>query len=325
MLKNREKLFHGQPHQDIINSYFRLGETHKALKNYGKALRFFEKAKNDSYKINHTYDYGPIIATFQKIAEVYEELGNISEATEYYKKGYAIIKRCNYDPNRPENKKLTDKVKAYSLEFLDSTESRVFITDTDEFSDKVYDIKSKIQAKILSKLYDCAQKGQWNDGWIPGSYGAKSYLDDSYIRKVLGSDVSIEDLKIAKELCFEAICIGIMSISESKRNFTCLTEFAHNNSELLNVIAKQHPKYFVDGSLLIENMKQGILSNESIVKAISAEELKGHLILEIQSQASTLEGEATEDMAPISDIDTSRQDEEVKVIGSQKEHNSESE
>jgi tetratricopeptide (TPR) repeat protein len=323
VLKIREELFHGQPHQDIINSYFRLGETHKALKHYSKALSFFEKAKDDSYKINHTHNYGPIIASFQKIAEVYEAVGNTAEAIEYYKKGYAIIKRCNYDPNRPENKQLADKVKTYSPEFIDNTELRVFITDTGVVNNKIYDIKFKIQSKILNKLYDCSKNGQWNNGWMPGSYGAKSYLDDGYIKKVLGSDLSSEDLKIAKELCFEAICIGIISTPEAKRNFTCLIEFAHNNSDLLNVIAKQHPKYFVDGSLLIESINKEIISKESVTKVISTEEFKEHITSE--KQLPTLTPEATENIASISDIDSLRQDEEIDTIGSQKEHNSEHE
>ena len=271
-LKMREELFHGQAHQDIINSYFRLGETHQALKNYGKSLEFFTKAQTTSYEIQDTYDYGPIIKTFQDIAGVYEEAGNITEATEYYKKGYSVIKRCNYNPNREENKKLTEKVKAYAPEFIDNSELRIFITNHGEFDIDIYHVKTKLQSKILDKLYEYSKNGQWESSW--GNYGAKSYLSDNYIKKILGSNATTQNLEIAKELCFEAINLGIMSRSEKNRDFTCLQEFTRSNKELVQQIAKEHPEYFVDGTNLIKLAEENLISKDIICDTISSKELE---------------------------------------------------
>ena len=268
VLEMREKTFDNYPSQYLITSYFRLGETYRELKDYGKALEFFEKVRDMSYDIQKTYIHDPIVGAFRKTGETHEAAGNKSEAEECYKKAYSIIKLGNYDKRRPENQILVEHLQRYDPGFMDdnNTESRIFITNHGKFSLEAYNIKSKIKSKILDKVYHLAKAGQWQNSWF--SYGAKSYIEDNYIRKILGNGTNDKEVEIAKQLCFETINLGIMSLSEKERDFTCLKEFTRQYKEVVEKIIREHPEYFVDGSNLIELARDNPMIDANVICSI---------------------------------------------------------
>ncbi|KJV79048.1 MULTISPECIES: hypothetical protein [spotted fever group] len=77
----------------------------------------------------------------------------------------------------------------------------------------------------------------------------KGYLGDRYLAKQLGVLSDLKNIEIAKMLCFEAICLGVINNSSSK-NFTCVKEFVRAYPELTNKITNEHSEYFIDGSIL---------------------------------------------------------------------------
>lgn len=268
VLEMREKVFANYPSQYLISSYFRLGETYRGLKDYGKALEFFGKARDISYDIQKTYIHDPITGVFQKMGEVHEAAGHKGEAEECYKKAYSVIKLGNYNKNRPENQILAKHLKRYDPGFMDdnNTESRIFITNHGKLGLEAYNIKSRIKSKILDSVYNLAKDGQWHNGWL--SYGVKSYIEDGYIRKVLGNGTNSQEIEIAKQLCFEAINLGIMSQPEQERDFSCLKEFTKQYKGVVEKIIREHPEYFVDGSILIELAKDNPMIDENIICSV---------------------------------------------------------
>lgn len=68
------------------------------------------------------------------------------------------------------------------------------------------------------------------------------------MRKALGNLSSAENIKIAQMLCFESLCLGVMS--SQNKDMTCVKEFAKAYPKLLSKIIKEHPEYMVDGSIV---------------------------------------------------------------------------
>lgn len=267
-LQIRTQLSQGNLNQELTESYFYLGETYKLLGDVLRSINFFEKAKSSVYQIYHTYNHDIAINTLKKIGEIHESIGNVVEATEYYKKGYSIIKKYSEKINSSEVRDLRKKNEIYAPEFLSNSDHRIFINKYGGVDEKIYNIKSAIQNDILDNLYHYAKQGRWKNRWF--SNGVSKYISDEYIEAVLNTNLPQtikkntlkEELKIAKSLCFEAINLGIMSASNTNRYFNCMIKFAKKYPELIKEIVQNHPEYFVDGSLLIKCIEEGLIDAE---------------------------------------------------------------
>jgi len=90
--------------------------------------------------------------------------------------------------------------------------------------------------------------------------GVKGYLEESYLKKEVGTGDS-NQIKMAKMLCFESMNLGIMKSEKKPYAYEVVQEFTKNNPELVKEIAKEHPEFFVDGSIA-----------EACIKAMAGDE-----------------------------------------------------
>lgn len=269
--------------QDIINSFFSLGKTHKKLGNYATAIVFFEKAQTAIYEIRQTYNYGPMIETFFHIGSINEAMNNEVESLEYYKKGYSIVKLYNINIEHPSTQMLFQKIKTLDEGFLTNSEFRLNILNkstSNKYKKNMYNIKNKIK-KLLSKLYYCSKNNTCGEIVITNE------LIGRYLEKRQNGIDAIRDFEIAKSLCFEAINMGIMSNTKEKRDYKHMLEFVANNRELIDKTIEEHPEYFVDGSLIIKCMHEGILSFNQMTNVLGIKQYKEWSNLENEDDKSS--------------------------------------
>lgn len=108
---------------------------------------------------------------------------------------------------------------------------------------------------ILEKISSLTKEGFWNKGFFTAyatpfyNYGVKGYIDENYIRIKSGLDLSDEDFKIAKILCFEKMCTAISEDINSEKSLNCLLEFAKVYPETISAVKATmfcHPGNFSD-------------------------------------------------------------------------------
>ncbi len=113
---------------------------------------------------------------------------------------------------------------------------------------EVMQIKKQIQETVLDKIQLASAKAKWTDFKLFTEYGVLGYLGKDWLMSKLGSFANDKNYKIAQALCFEAINIGIMN--SSNPNPLCAIIFCQKYPEIIEEIIKDHPEYFVDGSIL---------------------------------------------------------------------------
>ena len=158
-----------------------------------------------------------------------------------------------------------------------------FISSTDNFLDKPIinlfsdaddkEQTSSIITKLpitLNRVAEEASKANWSSGrfiskstTILGDCGVKGFTDKSCAKEKLGDLYSTDSVKVAKLLCFEAICLGIASQSSFRKNYKCLDEFIKRNPGIADIVLKQHPEYFVNTNYTAA--LQGIYSRQKVI------------------------------------------------------------
>jgi hypothetical protein len=140
--------------------------------------------------------------------------------------------------------------------------------------ESVINVKKQIQDSVLNPIKAQAAAGMWVQeygvSYLTANYGVSGYIDEKYLKKMLGPLNSTENYKIALELCFEAIGIGIISAQE--KNPICAAIFCQNYPEIISNIQKKHPEYLVDGYIL----KTSLINAQKVSKALLGQELSGN-------------------------------------------------
>lgn len=91
--------------------------------------------------------------------------------------------------------------------------------------------------------------------WISQHVGKEYSKVKKKIEKICGKYKDKSDQKIAKMLCFEAICIGVANSNNTHRFLGCLKKFCQENLDLVIEIAERHPEYFVEEKIIGECIK----------------------------------------------------------------------
>ncbi|MGC0371674.1 MAG: hypothetical protein DGJ47_000373 [Rickettsiaceae bacterium] len=120
----------------------------------------------------------------------------------------------------------------------------------------IYDIfKADIiyaTATILDNVATQSAADNWSSGAviggasIAGDWGAKGYIEQAFTKSQLSND----EQKTLKFLCFEAICLGISSVDVKSRKYNCLDKFIENNPGIVQEVFTAHPEYFIDVNIL---------------------------------------------------------------------------
>jgi hypothetical protein len=110
---------------------------------------------------------------------------------------------------------------------------------------EIYLVKGKLQKNTLNKIQYLAREGIWSKIIFGVDFGINGYINDNYLSKQLDNFSNLDNIRIAKQLCFEAINIGVISQDSTSHNTIPVTEFAKKNFQILESIIKDHQEYFV--------------------------------------------------------------------------------
>jgi hypothetical protein len=239
-------------HPDIALSLNNVGLAYRDLGQKEKGLQYQEQAltmRQALYQGNH-----PDIATYlNNVGLAYDNLGDKLKALELHKQCYFMRYKL-LGQNHSHTQASKNKINALDAEFSGADETRTIILDRGIVNKEIIAVKQQIQENVLNKIHEVASKGNWSSGafistpWILGDWGVKGYLAEDNLKKTLGNLSSAANIKIAQMLCFEAMCLGMMS--NSQKDFTCVKEFAKAYPRLLKEIIAEHPEYMVDGSIV---------------------------------------------------------------------------
>lgn len=268
-LEMRQNLFSGN-HPDIASSLVNVGCAYQKLggeKNIRKALMY----KELSLKIYlFTENHPRIIAeSFWRTGSAYQILGDENKALEYFKQAYSLDSEnvAEYEIRRHQmtffkflTSNLLDKAKI---------ERRWVIFSRGEFNDDLITIKQKIQKDILNNIFQAVDRYGWS--WrILSNLGVKGYIENDYLKRELDELGNNNDnIELAQMLCFEAMNLGIMKLE--KKPYEVAENFTREYPELVKKIAKEHPEFFIDGSIV-----------EVCIRAMPDQESKKHIFSHVK-------------------------------------------
>ena len=219
-IKCREENLKGQ-HSSTLKAYLTGAEAgikinDKAIKI--EALKFAELALNQAF---YTGDFACASMALKYIA-------NINKYFKDEHKSNILEKQAAFlDDKTTQN---TDKSNVIM---------KIGLTDSN-----ILAVKEKIQSSVLDPIFEAAARGYWTHCRIGIEYGVKGWINDNYLKTVLGHLNTEVNVKCALMLAFEAINLGIMSTSN--KNPLCAVIFVQKYQEVVKEILVKHPEYFVD-------------------------------------------------------------------------------
>ncbi len=255
---------------DVGSLYYSLGDNNKALELYKQAY-LIRKISEKEYEEQLSFYLKQNVSTLTKLCLKEDVIGresfikypSIRYIQDCFKNpsSFNVFKENAQDLMKEYIKKNTysglikyylalEPIEAYlkenAPEFIKNNEEREFILKRSSTNEYILAIKEKLQTKVLSTIAKLSSEGTWSNQKSYNLYdwGVKGYLEDKYLKEQLGN--LYKTIEIAKMLCFEAICLGAIN----SKNYTCVKEFAKAHPSLIQNIAKQHPEYFVDGSIV---------------------------------------------------------------------------
>ncbi|HJK87158.1 MAG TPA: tetratricopeptide repeat protein [Candidatus Megaira endosymbiont of Nemacystus decipiens] len=268
-----EKIYK-EDHPDIADSLNNLGTVYWKKRQYDEALKYHKKSLAIRKKI-YKEDHPCIAASLNNLGLVYAGIGQHDGALRYLQKSLAIREKI-YKGDHHSIAKSLDKLNilfnylGYKYKADSYLNMKKIISSPDDFLDKPIinlfsdaedkERTSRIITKLpitLNRVAEETSKANWSLGRfiskatpILGDRGVKVFTDKSCTKEKLGDLYSTNNVKVAKLLCFEAICLGIASQSSGRKNYKCLDEFIKINPGIADIVLKQHPEYFVNTNLL---------------------------------------------------------------------------
>ncbi len=218
--------------------------------NYKEAIYYWEELLNYYGQLrNHL----GIALGLHKLGDDYLKLGDTNKGLECMKQAYSI-----YLPTFGKEDKSTKEIRL-AIEPLQPNfkeiENRLIIVSRGEASDILLTLKQKIQENVLNSIVRIVDDQTWcyKHGWsslsLGKDWGVKGYLEKDYLKRQLGELGNNDDnVEMAQMLCFEAMNLGVMK--SENRSYEVVKDFTKANPELVIKIAKQHPEFFVDGSIV---------------------------------------------------------------------------
>lgn len=235
---------------DLNIVYKKYKSTDKTRIKTNISKKFLEYSYSSCPGFKEEYDLGEISELTQSISECYK--------TNYPLKSKAYENISNFlkDPMSDQFKGNVPVIKPWSCKEKENGS----IIDTYKVMIELRYSPAKIKGyDILEKIASLSKNGDWSAGRfvgnatkVGGDWGVKGYSDEDFLKGILSgnNECTDKELKIAKMLCFEAICYGIAYQDLGERNYKCLDEFIKENVDIAENIIKTHPEYFVEESII---------------------------------------------------------------------------
>lgn len=241
--------------KNLAECHKSLGQNKQSLLYYEQALKIFQNLYQDKIKfLPNIYIEGiskdilkDIVADIlSEIALSYYELGNHYKALELFRQSYCS-KVNLFGEDDEKTRELNAKIISLDFEKVDLNEPRITILRRGVVDNNIITIRQQISS-TLDNVYNYTKKNQWYSKMY--KTGVKKYISDEHIKQELGNINNTENLHISKMLCFEAICLGVMS-TKSKNN-KCIKKFINIDPTFFTEILLEHPEYMVDGAIVKE-------------------------------------------------------------------------
>ncbi len=254
----REKVL-SENHPDIAATLSNIGSAYADLggeANCNISIIYHEKAVK-ILKGLYPANSHDMANALNNMAVAYAALGDKGKALEYYKQTYSILLASLGETHR-ETQQVKQGIERVQPDFFKregfaqkvnrvSCESRKVILSHGNTTGHLINLKQRIQKTILDEVAAASQGGYESGSWR-GYYDVWTFLDTKLKPEIdkLGTDP--KTLRNTKMLCFEAMNIGIMG--SPLKPFRMVEIFCRTNPDLIREIAKEHPEYFVDGSIV---------------------------------------------------------------------------
>lgn len=244
-LYTRESMMCKQDSYDleIILSLIKLYNSYEEL-NYVRIFTLCAKAYNI---INNTKEHEYFIAGIQENMEfILRNMQKVYNAYEDYGKVTYLNRYCNMLITA-SNENVDTSSHIQPIRVIESIKDSKIVLEyvTYDISiDDIFRVKKKLQNDILNPIQKKAEKGKWHEIKAFVDWGIAGYIKDSNVIKYCANKV---ELSIARDLFFEAICIGVMN-SGKEKNPLCVLIF--DQEYLITYILQKHKEYCVDELLL---------------------------------------------------------------------------
>ncbi len=229
-----------------------------------------------------------IADTLWHIGSGYQDLGDNDKALEYFKQAFSIASSLwkkdpsgtsllptnseaiieNLSPNFFKKQGMRKPLNEYYRFGANKVgfEWRFIITSRGVVNENIIKVKQKLQKNILNKIVQAVDDYGWTyESFFQGDWGVKSYINEDKLQKELGELNNKQNLIIARMLCFESMNIGIMK--SEKKPYQVVKSFVQKDPKLVKKIAKEHPEFFVDGSIA-KACVEAMIDDYSFVKHI---------------------------------------------------------
>lgn len=231
------------------------------------------------YSDNHL----EIALSLNKVGFMYYRLGDLYKAQEYFKQSCSIFLKVN--DTHELIARIKSNIEVLHADFFQSLgqrqslpqnsfggnvvgfECRWIILSRGETNDDLVLLKQKIQQSILPKIVEVVNTTGWSYvNFLSIDWGVKGYIEKNYLARQLeelGS--SNENVELVQMLCFESMNLSIMK--SEKKQYELVESFTREYPELIKKIAKEHPEFFVDGSIV-----------EACIRAMPDQESKEYIL-----------------------------------------------
>ena len=276
VLKKKQELYRGN-HKDIADSLVSVARTYGKLGKDLEVLRHMEtalKMRIELYKGDHI----DIVTVLEDVANAYSRYGETTKTNdqtksiELLKQAYLMSVRIG-GPHAAVSARLKNNLASKGQAALSNKEQRELIKQHGTVNENILRIKQKIQYDILNVIHGkSTDASYWSYGrpWTlyQSERGVVGYTDDNYIKSLLGNDYNPANLAIARMLIFEAINIGI--VASGTKDFSIAIKFAEKYKEEYNRVKKEHPEYFVDGSVVRALTNAGYITEQEKKQLLEA-------------------------------------------------------
>lgn len=260
-LEMRQRLYKGQDHQHVANSLYNVAGCYKDLDETDTALEYYNKHLEMLQRLYKGQDRSDIADSLYDIGALYSYLGNPQEAIIYSAQALEMMQRLSHVQDH-----------TYIARYLHNVGlayKKTYPTKCDIYLKMAYELARNIgDTDLAESIKSCVEINENAQEARPITrYGRSTHelvatavrlatelssLSEGVLSRKSWDDIKdqIDSYSSTQEqmLAFEAVAIGIASMN-APVNFALIKRFAQAYPELIRQIAKEHPEFFIDGTI----------------------------------------------------------------------------
>jgi len=133
-------------------------------------------------------------------------------------------------------------------------------------------IEQKIGKDEITMIHKKSAEGCWSKGTFTKGKNISEFLEEGYIKTLLGKSTSSHDIEDARVVIFKHICLGAKEAKTFELKLKCVNNFSSSYPELFTKIATKHPELFASTSIASESISNNLLKNQVIAVLVKQEQ-----------------------------------------------------